>query len=815
MVMFKPMIRNILAVAFRNINRHKGFSFINIAGLTLGLTACLLIGFFVWDEFQYDKFIPEGNRVFRIYNEYSNNEGTNDLAVSPPVFATTLQQDFPEVERTTRVLMQPSYKKLFEAGKIKLYEENGFYADPTFFDVFPLSFKYAISARPLDDHSSIVISQEMAERFFGNENPVGKSITMDKELLQVKAVFQKNRWFHLQFNYLRPMAAANIPADRMNSWGWQQFYNYVKVKKGADPSLLESKFQKTVKIKSQPFNKDGNRTNMPFFQSLKDIHLHSSSFKFDTAGERGNITYVNALIIIACFILVIACFNFVNLATAKSLQRAKEVGVRKTIGADRTQLTFQFLGETFLLATISMIIAIILTLIFLPWLNQFTNKQISSGLFLQPLVILLILMLTLIVGVFAGLYPALVLSGYKPINVLKSSISQVQSPGKIPWLRNGLVVVQFALSVLLIISAIVVFKQVDYLHNKDLGFNKEEIMFFPMRGDNMFKNYELFKTELLRTPGISSVSIGYGFPGDAVAGDEIIVPHNGELKKQSATQLMVDFDYIKTLGLQLVTGRDFSPEMKTDTDHAFIINETAVKELGFETPEKAVGQKLEWKMWDLKNGDSVKRGEIIGVVKDFHYKSLYDKVETTVMQIYPFAYWKVAVKMKTAGIGNTIHSVKKVWDKFTPEYPIEYKFLDENFEKMYVSEDKLRSLLWIFTSIAIFVGCLGLFGLATYAAERRKKEVGIRKVLGASVQRVVLLLSSHFIKLVLLSIVIAVPVAWYFMNRWLQDFAYRIQMDWGIIVIAAITALTIAFITVSYQAIKAAISNPVSSLRSE
>jgi putative ABC transport system permease protein len=808
------MIRNLLNVAFRNFSRHKGFSFINIAGLSLGLTACLLIGFFVWDEMQYDKFIPEGNRVFRIYNEYSNNEGTNDLAVSPPVFATTLQQDFPEVEKTTRVLMQPLSKKLFEAGKIKLYEENGFYTDPTFFDVFPLSYKYAPSGRPLDYSASIVISQEMAERFFGNENPVGKSITMDKELLQVKAVFQKNRWFHLQFNYLRPMAAANIPADRMNSWGWQQFYSYVKVKKGTDPLFLESKFQKIVQLKSRAFNKDKENTNMPFFQALKDIHLHSSSFKFDT-GERGNITYVNALIIIAGFILVIACFNFVNLATAKSLQRAKEVGVRKTIGADRKQLILQFIGETFLLAVISMIIAIILTFIFLPWLNQFTNKQISAGLFVHPIVILLILFLTLLVGVLAGVYPALVLSGFKPINVLKGSISKVQSPGKIPWLRNGLVVVQFTLSVLLIISAIVVFKQVDYLHNKDLGFNKEEIMFFPMRGDNMFKNYELFKSELRRSPGISSVSIGYGFPGDAVAGDEIIVQRNGEMKKESATQLMVDYDYVKTLGLQLVAGRDFSPEMKTDRDHAFIINETAVKELGFKTPEKALGQKLEWNIWIPKNGDTIKSGEIIGVVKDFHYKSLYDKVETTVLQIYPDAYWKVAVKMKTVGIGNTIQSVKQTWDKFTPEYPMEYKFLDENFERMYVSEDKLRSLLWIFTSIAIFVGCLGLFGLATYAAERRKKEVGIRKVLGASVQRVVLLLSGQFIKLVLISVLVAAPVAWYVMNKWLQDFAYRIQMSWGIIVIAAIAAMIIAFITVSFQAIKAAISNPVSSLRSE
>ncbi len=423
--------------------------------------------------------------------------------------------------------------------------------------------------------------------------------------------------------------------------------------------------------------------------------------------------------------------------------------------------------------------------------------------------------LTIIVGVIAGFYPALVLSGFKPVRVLKGTISGNEEPGKIPWLRHSLVVTQFALSVLLIISALVVFNQVDYLHNKDLGFNKEQIMFFPMRGDNMFKNIDAFKNELLQSRGVSSVSIGYGFPGDAVAGDEIIVPHNGENLSQSATQLMVDYDYIKTLGLQLVAGRDFSKEMQTDKDHAWIINETAVKQLGFGTPKNALGKDLAWHPWGATNPDSLKTGKIIGVVKDFNYKSLYDKVETTVLQIFPDAAWKVAVKMKTAGISGTIGSVKNVWSKFSPEYPLEYKFLDENFTQMYNAEDKLKSLLWIFTAIAIFVGCLGLFGLAAYAAERRRKEVGIRKVLGATTQGVVLLLSKDFIKLVIISLLTASPVAWYFMNKWLQDFAYRININWWVFVITAIIALSIAFVTVSFQAIKAAIANPVKSLRTE
>jgi putative ABC transport system permease protein len=807
------MLTYFFKTAFRNISRHKGFSFINIAGLTLGLTACILIGLFVWDENQYDQFLPEGNQVYRLYNHYTNSDGSEDRAVAPPMFATTLKQDFPEVEQTARILMQAENKTLFETGNKKFYEQKGFYVDSTYFQVFPLRFIYGTPVKSLDDPSSIVISEDMAHVFFGNTDPVGKQLLMDKSPFTVKGVFVKNPKFHMQFNYLVPLSAAQIPNERMQSWGWQQFYNYVKLKKGTDVASLEEKFQADVNQKSAAFMKEMQSSNKPMFQPLRKIHLYSANFKFDMA-QRGNITYVRALTVIAIFILLIACFNFINLATAKSLHRAKEVGVRKTIGADRRQLIFQFIGETVYLTFISILISIVLALLLLPWLNDFTGKNISLEVFAKPLVLLSFILLALIVGILAGFYPALVLSNFKPLKVLKGAAAS-EATGKIPWLRHGLVIVQFTLSALLIISAVVVFRQVNYLHNKDLGFTKDQIMFFPMRGDNMFKNHEAFKNELLQLPGVSSVSIGYGFPGDAVAGDEIIVPKNGQEVKQSATQLMVDYDYIKTLGLQLVAGRDFSRSMSTDKDHAWIINETAVKQLGFGTPQKALGQNLSWHVWNDKNPDSLKRGQVIGVVKDFNYKSLYDKVETTVLQIFPDAAWKVAVKMKAANMGSTINGVKDTWNKFTPEYPIEYKFLDENFEQMYQSEDKLKSLLWIFTAIAIFVGCLGLFGLAAYTAERRRKEVGIRKVLGASTKGVVMLLSKDFIKLVLISLLIASPVAWYFMNKWLQDFAYRIDISWWIFFLAGLVTILIALITVSFQAIKAAIANPVKSLRSE
>ncbi|PSR54998.1 macrolide ABC transporter permease [Adhaeribacter arboris] len=806
------MLRNYLKIAVRNLLRHKGFSFINIAGLTLGLTACLLIGLFVHDEKQFDKFLPGGDQIYRIYIERTSHEGTENSAGTPPMFTTTLQQEYPEVAETLRILRIPS-KDLFEAGDKKLYEEGGIAPDSTFFDFFPLAFTHGSPVKALQDPNSIVLSQKMAERYFGPENPVGKIILFNKALFTVKGVFKENPKFHLSLNFVVPLASQQIPKERMASWGWQQFYSYVKLKKEVNSRAVEAKFQKLIKEKVHPLLKDGGMTYLPFLQPLHQVHLYSADFKFDLLVIKGNSTYVNALSLVALFILLIACFNFVNLATAKSLQRAKEVGVRKAIGASRQQLMGQFISETMLLTFISIFISGVLTSLALPWLNSFTGKQITFNLLTQPMFLLLLLALNGVVGILAGFYPALVLSGFKPVKVLKGTVVPDSLPGQIPWLRHGLVVVQFSLSVLLIISALIVINQVDYLHQKDLGFNKEEIMFFPMRGDNMSQNHEAFKNELLQTPGVSSVSIGYGFPGDMFAGDEIIVPRNGEQKAQSVTQLMVDHDYIKTLGLQVVAGRDFSKSIKTDADAAYIINETAVTSLGFETPQKALGQPLWWKTW--ANQDSLKKGKIIGVVKDFHYKSLYDKIEPAVLQIYPDAYWKVAVKVKTAGLENTLAQVKNAWSKFSPEYPLEYNFLDENFNQMYQADDKLKSLLSLFTLVTIFVACLGLFGLAAYAAERRRKEIGIRKVLGASMNQIAFLLSKDFIKLVGIALLIASPIAWYCMDKWLQDFAYRITLSWEVFVAAGLLAILIALLTVSFQAIKAAAVNPVDSLRSE
>ena len=805
------MLRNYFHSAWRNLSRNTGYSLINITGLTLGLTAVLLIALFVWDEKQYDVFVPASGSVFRLCTERSAEDGKSNNAVTPPMFATVIGREFPEAEQVARI-MQIQSKGLFEKNDKSIYEGNGIMADPAFFAVFPLALKYGSTVKALDDPAAIILSEQLAERYFGTADPTGKEIMVNKHMYHIKAVLKNTDGrFHLPLSYIVTVPYSFMPMD---SWRWQQFYTYVKLKPGSTIALLQKKLARYTQQKVDPITKPAGFTYHPFFQPLQKIHLYSADFKFDMA-IRGNIAYVNGLTITGIFILLIACFNFINLSTAASLKRAKEVGVRKSAGAGRWQLVAQFISETMLVVILSLFIAISLTLLILPVSNTFTGKAIPLTILLKPVSLLLLTGLGIIITALVGFYPALVLSGYQPAKVLKGNFAASHSNNKTGWLRESLVVLQFALSGLLIISAITVYQQVDYLHHKNLGFNKDQLLFFPMRGDKMRKQYTDFKNELQQVAGVQSVSTGYGFPGDLVAGDEVLVPNGGSFKTFPATQLAVDEDYIRTLGLQLTAGRNFLPNSQPDKDHAFIINETAVKELGFGSPAAAIGQTLLWHVWISGQPDSLKKGQVIGVVKDFHYKSLYDKVTTAVLQLYPPAYSRVAIKIQSDKSISGIHAIQQIWNSYSPGYPIEYKFLDENFEQMYKAEDKLKVLLGLFTAIAVFIGCLGLFGLAAYTAARKTKEIGIRKVLGASINSIVVLLSKDFIRLVIIALLIASPVAWYCMNRWLQDFAYKVTITVWVFAGAGIAAILIALLTISLQAIKAAIANPVKSLRSE
>ena len=808
------MFKNYFKTALRNLLRYKGFALINIASLTIGIIGCLVIGLFVWDEWQYDKNIPGGENIYRIYDERKDNNSTTYMTPVPPAFASFLERQYPEVETTLRILMSGD-KFLMEAGNKRAYEEKGWFVESSFFKIFPLKLIKGDAATALTPPTAIVISEDIANRYFGNENPVGKTIKINKSDFTVKAVLAKlPEHFHLKFNYLMSLASADIPKERMEKWTWNQFYTYIKLKPGTDADQLQNKFQAYVKKDIYPTLTQAGSTFLPLFQPLKSIHLQSSNFVYDNA-IRGNETYVRSLTIIAFFVLAIACFNFINLATARSLRRAKEIGVRKVMGAGRKQLIFQFIGETILLSVFSMIIATVVTLSVVPLLNQFTGKSIEFTPFTNPLLSLTILMAGFAIGILAGIYPAFVLSGFQPVKVLKSMKLVTRGTGG-AWLRQGLVVLQFALSALLIVSTIIVYRQTKYLNNKDLGFNKEQIVYFQIR-DSLAANpkiLETFKSQLKGSANVISLTSGYGLPGDQFAGDGVNV--GNENKEHPANVFIGDEDYVKTLGLRIIAGRDFSKEMSTDVKEAFIINETAVKEFGFGTPEKAIGQSLSWNEWaptDTLN--PMKKGKVIGVVQDFHYKSLHEKLSASVIQLYPQITFKVAVKLKTAGIKNTIAYINNVWNKFSPGYPLDYKFMDESYGEMYKSEEKLSDLLWIFTIMAIIVGCMGLFGLAAFSAEQRTKEIGIRKVLGANVLNIVGLLSRNFLMLVFIASLIAFPVAWWAMNNWLKDFPYRITISWWIFATAIIAALMIALLTVSFQSIKAAIANPVKSLRTE
>ncbi|HEY0058296.1 MAG TPA: ABC transporter permease [Flavisolibacter sp.] len=805
------MFRNYFKIAIRNLLRYKGFSFINILSLSIGIFGCLVIGLFVWDEQQYDKDIPGAENIYRIYNERKDNNGTTYAAPVQPAYTTFIQQQYPEVENVARILMSGD-KYLFEVGEKAAYEEKGIFVDPSFFKMFSIRFVKGDPATALTTPQSIILSEDLASKYFGNNDPIGKTVSIDKDTFEVKGVMGAlPKHFHLDFKYLMPIAALNFPQARIESWGWHQFYSYVKLKPGASVTALQDKFQAYIKKEILPKESGAGAVHMPFFQPLTDIHLKSSAFVYDNA-VRGNESYVKGLTIIALFVLVIACFNFINLATARSFRRAKEIGVRKVVGAGRSQLIIQFIGETVLLSLISMVIAVLGTLLVIPSMNEFTGKSIEFNPVTNPLLGLAILVAGIVLGVLAGIYPALFLSGFRPIKVLKN---MKLTGGSGSWLRPALVVVQFALSVLLIVATLIVYRQTEYLNDKDLGFDKEQVIYFEARGDVAAK-VETFKSELKKSPNIVSVTSGYGLPGDAFAGETIRISTKEGEKEAHVSLFLGDHDYVKTLGLDIISGRDFSRSMSTDVREAFIINETAVKEFGYGTPEKALGQTISWDEWEPQDTNNpIKKGKVVGVIKDFHFKSLHEKVTPCVIHIYPQVLYKVAAKLKTSNMQGTIAHINNVWEQFSPGYPLDYKFMDETYGQMYATERKLSSLLWIFAIMAIVVGCMGLFGLAAFSAEQRTKEIGIRKVLGASIFNIVGLLSKNFLLMVLLSSIIAFPVAYWAMNSWLEDFPYRVNISWWIFVIAVIAALLIAFITVSFQSIKAATVNPVKSLRTE
>jgi putative ABC transport system permease protein len=799
------MFTHYLRVGFRNLTRTKLFTAINISGMAISIACFLIIVLFVYDELQYDKHVHNASYKFRVYNDYFEQDGSQrKFAIIAPMIAPTMQAEFPEVGAYARYmkLMNPV---LFEYEDLKFSESTGGYADPYILQMFSLKLLEGDVRTALQEPNMIAISSTLKKKYFGDEPALGHVIQIDHEDFKVSAVFEDfARHSHLQVDYFIAIdnLIAKIP-ERMQRWEWDAFYTYVELASGTNPSSLDSKLKTFAERHAWPLMKGTGTYYIPHLMPLTDIHLHASDHMWDIA-IRGNAQTIYILSATAVFILVIAILNFINLSTARAVARMKEVGVRKVVGAFRTQLIYQFISESVIVAFIALVIGGVSAELALPALNNFADKAIPYGIFLDPTMIVYLLVSAFAIGMAAGAYPAFYISNFKPVHIF--SHQQARS-GK-AMLRKALVVLQFVLSFFLIIASFVVSDQHRYLQMKDMGFNKTDLVTIELRGE-MQSNLETTRQSFSAHPGIISASFQYGVPGGPYAGETFI---DLETKKNvSVSMLLVDHNYTETLALNLIAGRDFDRNRPSDELDAFIISEEGTKALGYTNPEDALGHRVAWPRWDAP--DSLKHGKIIGVVKDFHLTSLRDKVSPVMMHIFPYAYTTATFRIKSDDVPATLQHLENTWKKFNTEWPFEYRFLDDNFDRFYKSEEKLAVLFSFFTGFTIFVACLGLFGLVVYNTSMKYKEISIRKVFGAGDSDLVFGLTQSYMLLIAIAFVIAIPVSNYAAHQWLQKFAYHIDVTPWLFMKAGLMIMLIAVITVGIQSLKAARSNPVDALK--
>ncbi|RVU03175.1 FtsX-like permease family protein [Mucilaginibacter limnophilus] len=810
------MIRNYIKSAYRSLKKNTGFTAINIMGLALGLAACLLIVFYVIDELSYDRYNEKAGRIYRVNEDLKLGENKLQYAVCMAPLAQTLKNDFPEVENAVRLKKAGSIH--IKKGTEKIREDYIGFADPSVFDVFTLPVLFGDVKTALVEPNSIVLTESMAKKYFGKTDVVGESLLFDdRETMKVTGVIKDiPQQSHFRFDFLVSMSS--LADSRSPEWLRSEYNTYVLFRKGADPKKLEAAFpqllrkysggqmQSELKKSYDEFEKGGSYFRLNLIP-LTDIHLHSKMIGELSAA--GTVEYIYILSGIALFILIIACINFMNLSTARSSNRAREVGVRKVLGSARKNLIAQFLTESILVTFAATLIAMAIVVLVLPGFNVLAGKELSISLQSLKWIVPMLLMVALVVGALAGSYPAFFLSAFQPVSVLKGSLS---AGFKSSRLRSFLVVFQFSISIFLIIGTLVVYQQLNYIQTKNLGYNRNQVLVI----NNSFEigngdKVKLLKQQIAALPGIENATMSGYLPTSQWRNMGIY--YKDAVPDQSRAIFpqvwRVDADYIKTLGMQLVQGRNFSKDMPTDTA-SLIINEAAAKFLGFKNP---VNQTL-YHSKDYQTHGEVSPYKIIGVVKDFHFNSMRETI-APMMMVLGEDWGRVSARVSTANINNTLDQVKKVWSGISPDIKIDYSFMDAEFDAIYRSEQQIGQIFIVFTSLAIIIACLGLFGLAAYAAEQRTKEIGIRKVLGASVSTIVNLLSKDFLKLVLLAILISSPIAWYSMHRWLQNYAYRINIGWWVFAAAGIAGIVVALLTISFQSIKAALANPVKSLRSE
>ncbi len=794
------MIRNYLLLAVKHLRKQRVFSVINILGLTVGITCCFMIFLFIMNELSYDDFHKNGKNIYRVMRVGNNNGERRNVPYLSPPYGPTLINDYPDAVQASVRLMRDN--DLISYDNISFNEKNIYLADKNFFEFFDFRLTKGNSATVLKEPNSIVLSETTAKKYFGNDEPIGKILQFNKDQqLKVTGICKDvpvNS--HLQFDMVIPLELLRpMQPDWFTQWPSNGLFTYIQLNPNVDAKQFEKHFPAFMdKYLGNYYASAGFKMGLTI-QPLSDVYFTTDAL--DNV-KHGNKKMVYIFMCIAILILVIACINFINLATARATDRSKEVGLRKVLGAVRRQLFSQFMLESILYATVACILSIGLVQLLMPAYSNLLGYQLPSF-WGNPIVYIFLVAVILIVGLLAGSYPALLLSSFSPIESLKGKLKVGKSGS---FFRKALVVFQFGISVLLIISVVIIMSQMNYMRNTDLGFNKEQTMI--VRFDNLAisRKKSQFKNELKTIPAVQNVSLMSGEPGGFHDG------YGFEAEGKSQEQLIfrteyADWDFAKTLGLKIIAGRDLSENFKTDSLQSVLINRTAANTLGY-TPEQAIGK------W-IKNlsKDSLRR-TIIGVVEDYHFSSMKSRIEPLV--ISPGTDKRLAlIRLKTSQLPSAIAAIKKMYTNVAPDYPFEYSFLDEQFDKAYKTESKQQSVLSIFSMIAIFIACLGLFGLASYTAIKKTKEIGIRKVLGSSVQNIILLLSKDLLKPVLIGTAIAIPIGYYAMNKWLQGFAYRINFHWWMFAIAVVVAVTIALLTVGLQALKAAIANPIKSLRTE
>lgn len=806
------MFKNYFKIAWRSLIKNPAFSFINIAGLSIGISTCFIIMMYVQNELSYDRFNKNADRIARVVFKADINGGKIfEANVMPPV-AQAMKNDYPEVEDATRLQVAGAPKITYKDKSFK--DDQMAFVDPDFFNIFTLPLIEGDAKTALQQPNTIIITRAIAKKYFGGEDPLGKTLVFpDNKNVSFKVTgvidnVPANSHFH--FDLFASMLSLNDA--KSDSWMTSNYFTYLLLKKGADYKKLEAKLpgmvekymgpqiQQSMGISLQQFITKGNHLGFAL-QPLTSIHLYSHS-NYELSPP-GNAMYVYIFGAIAIFMLLIACINSINLSTASASKRAKEVGVRKVIGSGKIQLIKQFLFESALLVFIALLISIVLVQLALPVFNNLSGKNLSIPFNIK--IVAAFVGLGLLVSIIAGVYPAFYLSSFKPIEVLKGKFT----PGNKSFgLRSSLVVFQFFISVGLIIGTIVVWQQMKYIQNKNLGYDKDQLLTIP-NSYALEQNEEVYKQEMLNDPRVINATVSSYKPAGPSSGSNALaypLGHDNEIMRTQ--EYHVDENYIPTFEMKMATGRNFSKNFATDST-AMIINETAARAFGW-NDLTAVGKTIVRQ--NSTRGNDVPF-HVVGVVKDFNFQSLHEPITPLLMVLVPDV--GLIFKVKTADIQGLLSTMKLKWDQFNTGETFTFTFMDDLYNKTYAAEQNTGTILNIFALLTIFVACLGLFGLATYTAEQRTKEIGIRKVLGASVISVTKMLSKDFIRLVFISCLVAFPLSWWAMNKWLQSFAYRINISWWIFVVAGITAILIALITVSFQAIKAAIANPVDSLRSE